>query len=380
MITGEQIRTRRLARAIAFAMCVESSSPNPGVNHARTFRSSMRTGFGGTRPLSSTAPFDQSSSKFSTYRAASTGDLTVATTFSWRVNESSVQFIEPVQTDSPSRTTYLWCIRSGTPAIAFAGTSNDAISCASGSGGGGTGIGFRWSTLKRKRTATPRATAAWIAAREPLRVRRPDVQVVVREVERPTRAGEELLDPAEHLFARLPTVGQSADLDGLGVRRGACVCPHRRNPQPVRGFCDLRRRRLAEYLESRGGARLLLVGEAAGYRGARVSGLPFTSERQLTGTGPTEISATIVHRTLDELGIAQDVLLWNLVPTHPHAAGRPESNRRPTRAEIEAGLPFVRRLAEGRRVLGVGRLADRRSGRRTSAIRPMAAQPAFVRR
>ncbi len=120
----------------------------------------------------------------------------------------------------------------------------------------------------------------------------------------------------------------------------------------------LRRHRLAEYLDSRRDARLLLVGEAAGYRGARVSGIAFTSERQLTGSGPTEISATIVHRTLEELGIADDVVLWNLVPTHPHAPGRPESNRRPTRAEIAAGLPFVRRLARGRRVLAVGRLAE----------------------
>ena len=120
----------------------------------------------------------------------------------------------------------------------------------------------------------------------------------------------------------------------------------------------LRRHRLAEYLDSRRHARLLLVGEAAGYRGARVSGIAFTSERQLTGSGPTEISATIVHRTLDELGIAEDVVLWNLVQTHPHAPGRPESNRRPTSAEIAAGLPFVRRLARGRRVLAVGRLAE----------------------
>jgi uracil-DNA glycosylase len=120
----------------------------------------------------------------------------------------------------------------------------------------------------------------------------------------------------------------------------------------------LRRHRLVEYLDSRRDARLLLVGEAAGYRGARVSGIAFTSERQLTGSGPTEISATIVHRTLEELGIAEDVVLWNLVPTHPHAPGRPESNRRPTRAEVAAGLPFVRRLARGRRVLAVGRLAE----------------------
>jgi hypothetical protein len=79
----------------------------------------------------------------------------------------------------------------------------------------------------------------------------------------------------------------------------------------------LRRERLARYLEARADAPLLLVGEAAGYRGARVSGLPFTSERQLTGEGPAEASATIVHRVLDELGLTERVLLWNVVPTHP---------------------------------------------------------------
>ena len=124
----------------------------------------------------------------------------------------------------------------------------------------------------------------------------------------------------------------------------------------------LRRRRLVEYLESRRRARLLLVGEAAGYRGARVSGLAFTSERQLTGSGPSEISATIVQRTLEELGIADAVVLWNVVPTHPHRLGHPLSNRRPTRAEIEAGLRFVRRLARGRRVLAVGRIAEHALG------------------
>jgi len=112
--------------------------------------------------------------------------------------------------------------------------------------------------------------------------------------------------------------------------------------------------RLLAYLEAHADAPILLVGEAPGYRGARVSGVPFTSERQLTGTGPAEATATIVHRVLAELGIEEQVLLWNLVPTHP---GGERSNRRPTRAELEAGRPFLDLLARGRRPIAVGRLA-----------------------
>ena len=115
-----------------------------------------------------------------------------------------------------------------------------------------------------------------------------------------------------------------------------------------------RRQRLRAYLEARQDAPFLLVGEAAGYRGARVSGIPFTSERQLTGTGPAEASATIVHHVLAELGLEEDVLLWNVVPTHP---GTETSNRPPTRAEIAAGLPFLGRLVPGRRTVAVGRVA-----------------------
>jgi uracil-DNA glycosylase len=123
-----------------------------------------------------------------------------------------------------------------------------------------------------------------------------------------------------------------------------------------------RRARLAAYLAERVDASVMLVGEAAGYRGARVSGLPFTSERQLTGSGPSEATATVVHGVLAELGLEKRVLLWNLVPTHPHEPGRPDSNRPPTRLEIEAGRPFLEQLAGGRRVLAVGRLAERELG------------------
>jgi uracil-DNA glycosylase len=120
-----------------------------------------------------------------------------------------------------------------------------------------------------------------------------------------------------------------------------------------------RRERLRRYLESRRDAPLLLVGEAAGHRGARVSGIPFTSERQLTGAGPAEATATIVRRTLAELGLEAETLCWNVVPTHPHLPGRADTNRAPTREEIDAARPFLEELARGRRVVAVGRLAER---------------------
>lgn len=116
----------------------------------------------------------------------------------------------------------------------------------------------------------------------------------------------------------------------------------------------LRRERLEAYLAERAAAPLLLVGEAPGYRGTRISGIPLTSERQLSGCGPAEATATIVHRVLADLGLEEHVLLWNAVPTHP---GTPFSNRPPTRAEVAQSHPFLEELARGRHVVAVGRVA-----------------------
>src|SRR5256885_12757199 len=127
----------------------------------------------------------------------------------------------------------------------------------------------------------------------------------------------------------------------------------------------LLRRRLADYLAAREHARFLLVGEAPGHRGARVSGLPFTSERQLTGSGPAEATATIVRATLEELELEPETLCWNVVPTHP---GTETANRRPTAAEIAAGRRFLELLARGRRGIAIGRFARARTG--AADVRP----------
>jgi uracil-DNA glycosylase len=121
----------------------------------------------------------------------------------------------------------------------------------------------------------------------------------------------------------------------------------------------LLRERLVRYLDERAASPIVLVAEAPGYRGTRVSGVPLTSERQLTGEGPAEATATVVHRTLAELGLSEEVLLWNVVPTHP---GDERSNRRPSRAEVAAGLPFAVEVARGRRLVPVGRLAHEALG------------------
>jgi uracil-DNA glycosylase len=117
-----------------------------------------------------------------------------------------------------------------------------------------------------------------------------------------------------------------------------------------------RRSRLRAHLHSE--AAHILLGEAAGYQGCHVSGIPFTSERVImAGDVPrvssdgarlslrvrpwSEPSATIVWQTLHALGAADGTVLWNAFPWHPHVPGNPHSNRTPTRAERVTGVPVL---------------------------------------
>lgn len=118
---------------------------------------------------------------------------------------------------------------------------------------------------------------------------------------------------------------------------------------------DQRRDRLRTYLLEQWSAPLLFVAEAPGYRGARLSGVPMTSLRQLEGgKAPAEATATRIRAGLARHGLLDQVLLWNIVPFHPHKPGDPRSNRPPTRQECQQGLAWVTRLAEGRRIVTVG--------------------------
>lgn len=132
----------------------------------------------------------------------------------------------------------------------------------------------------------------------------------------------------------------------------------------------IRRENLRRHLHAHARAPVLAVAEAAGWRGARYSGLVLLCERQLAEDGPyrrsschprgwSEPSATIVQSALAAGGWSGEVLLWNVVPTHP-AGATPHSNRPPRRAELDAGTALLRRLIDTvrpRHVVAIGRLA-----------------------
>jgi hypothetical protein len=144
----------------------------------------------------------------------------------------------------------------------------------------------------------------------------------------------------------------------------------------------LRRRNLLRYLTllQNAGSGLLLVGEAPGWRGATITGVPFMSLRELqvrpgllTGAADGdgfelpcdpaalwEASSRVVWQTLEGWNGPLPAS-WPVYPHHPFVPGLPHSNRTPRPAEVRAGVPVVLELIKELgepRVVAVGRKAQ----------------------
>ena len=158
----------------------------------------------------------------------------------------------------------------------------------------------------------------------------------------------------------------------------------------------LRRRNLELYLQEMLDRRpgVLLLGEAPGFRGMRITGVPFTNRTMFEGPanefglfGPAkgyglpadaagiaaEPTATVMWEVLAELDFLP--LLWSACPWHTHVSGRPLSNRTPRASEAALGTPFWQALIEAfaiETVVAVGNVAHRslqRSGLDVPKIR-----------
>ena len=133
----------------------------------------------------------------------------------------------------------------------------------------------------------------------------------------------------------------------------------------------LRERNLRRYFETPH-APILLLGEAPGWRGMTVTGVPFTSVREVEAgvlpglelpaepQAPWEASSRVFWDTMSQW-TGPLPLSWPVYPHHPFVAGRPQTNRTPRSSEVRAGAPVAEELIRAlgiETIVAVGRKAQ----------------------
>lgn len=126
----------------------------------------------------------------------------------------------------------------------------------------------------------------------------------------------------------------------------------------------------------------MLVGEAPGYKGCGVTGIPFTDENEMKNNlgvaengycfvdernPQKETSACIIWQAIREKKDVPVPLMWNTYPFHPYGREGVASNRKPNKEELLIGKSYLEELIDifevpRERIYAVGRVAQEHLG------------------
>jgi len=130
-----------------------------------------------------------------------------------------------------------------------------------------------------------------------------------------------------------------------------------------------------EYLYELDQNHILLIGEAPGYKGCRLTGIPFSSceliqnsqhrlfkdlaDKIVLKEHASENTAGMVWEQLEDKNIIP--IFWNAFPFHPFTKGKQSSNRAPSAKEVEEGQWYIKELIkifEPRTIAAIGRKGE----------------------
>lgn len=130
-----------------------------------------------------------------------------------------------------------------------------------------------------------------------------------------------------------------------------------------------------QYLLEKQEDYILLIGEAPGYAGCKITGIPFTSGVTIINSQldifkslkneiylssiESEKTATIVWEYLETKNKLP--IFWNSFPFHPHDFEHELSNREPNKAEIEEGKFYIEKIIEifnPKKIAAIGRKGE----------------------